>query len=209
MNKRTFSIRPYIGSEKLRIDGRTIPYPLVTAGDYLMAKNPSMTDEELETYVDEKYEQYTSLNAIIAMKQSCFLLRHTEYSCGSLSDDLFRVKGLMVAAHNEKYPDEPFDENFYEHYIDHISKVCEKLSDIDYSDMKTPMCVVYEHPMDFPDRYVVRLLDMFDGHVAITNTVIVRDSLEDCRREITENGFTVFFPRSPGDDACIVETWLR
>lgn len=208
MSERTFGIRPYIG-EKLNIDGRKMPYPLVNARDYLMAKNPAMTDEDVDKYIDWKYEQFASLNAIIAMIQSIFLLRHTSYSCGSLADDLIRIKGLVVAAHNEKYPDEQFDEGFYEHYIDHISKVFDHLSDIDYSDMRTPMCVIYKYPMDFPDKYVVRLFDMFDGHVATTNAVIVRERLEDCRNEIQSNGFILGFPRSPGDDRCIVETWLR
>ena len=33
------SIRPYIDNKKLSIDGRMIPYPLVTAMDYLEAKH--------------------------------------------------------------------------------------------------------------------------------------------------------------------------
>lgn len=205
---RTLNIRPYIGEDGLSIDGRMIPYPLVTACDYLMAKHKDMTDEDLEHFIDNHYEQYSMLNAIIAMKQSCVLLRHTSYSCGSLSDSLYAHKNQVVAQYNEKYPDNPFDEDFYEHYIDHISVVHEKLSYIDWSDMRTPMCVIYEHPMDFPDKYVVRLLDAFGGHVAITNAVIVRDSLEECRREIAENGFLICVPRSACDDKCIVESWV-
>lgn len=63
------SIRPYIDNKKLSIDGRMIPYPLVTAGDYLEVRH-NMTQDEVDKFMDEHYEQYTMLNTIIAMKQS-------------------------------------------------------------------------------------------------------------------------------------------
>jgi hypothetical protein len=71
------------------------------------------------------------------------------------------------------------------------------------------MCVVYEHPLDFPDKYVVRIMDVHSGDVQITNAIILRDTVEQCRKEIQNNGFLYYFPPAVEDDRHIVETWMR
>lgn len=195
------SIRPYIDGE-LSIDGRMIPYPLVTAGDYLEARR-NMTQDEVDKFMDEHYEQYTMLNTIIAMKQSCFLLRHTEYSCGSLSDCLYAHKNEMIVKYNETY-DEPFDEDFYEDYSEFISKPVEHLREVDMSDMKLPIAVIFKNPLDFPDKYVIRLFDMNNA----TNVIILKNSLEDCRNECLYSNFLNPIPRDNNDDSHIVESWM-
>lgn len=196
------SIRPYIDNKNLHIDGRMIPYPLATAIDYLEARY-GMTQEELDSFTNNHYEQLTMLNTIIAMKQSCFLLRHTTYSCKSLSDDLYAHKNDMIARYNKTY-DEPFDEDFYENYRKNLSKVVEHLGDVDWTDLKVPIAVVYDKPLDFKDKYVIRL---FNRNKA-TNIVTLRDSLEECRKECAEAGFTALLPRSADDDSHIVESWI-
>ncbi len=196
------SIRPCIDNKKLCMDGRMIPYPLVTAGDYLEAKY-SMATEEVDNFMDNHYEQYTMLNTIIAMKQSCFLLRSTSYSCQSLSDNLYEHKNDMVAKYNKTY-DEPFDEDFYENYSRSLSKVVGHLRDTDWSDLRTPIAVIYDKPLDFPDKFVIRL---FDQNKA-TNIVALRDSLDECRKECIDAGFYTVLPRSQDDDWCIAETWM-
>lgn len=196
------SIRPCIDNKRLSIDGRMIPYPLVTAGDYLEAKY-GMTVEEVDNFMDNHYEQYTMLNTIIAMKQSCFLLRSTSYSCQSLSDNLYEHKNDMVVKYNERY-DEPFDEDFYENYSKNLSKVVEHLKDADWSDLKVPVAVIYDKPLDFPDKFVIRLFDMGKA----TNIVTLRDSLEECREECADSGFRSILPRSSDDDWCIAESWM-
>ena len=123
------SIRPYIDNKRLHIDGRMIPYPLVNASDYLEEKF-GMKDNEIESFIDNHYKQYTMLNTIIAMKQSCFLLRHVGYSCGSLASDLYDHKKEMVAEYNKTY-DPPFDEDFYENYSKRLSNVVDHLRDVD------------------------------------------------------------------------------
>lgn len=206
---RTFGIRPYIGSDGLRIDGRKIPYPLVNSRDYLIAKQPKMTDEEYDKWMDTNYEQNQMLNTIIAIKQSCFLLRHTEYSCDSLSDDLCQHKNEMVAAYNEKYPDEPFDESFYEDYCNTLSVQYEHVCEIDISDMKAPIGVVFYNTMDFPGKFVIRMMDMLgNGGVAVTNAVVVKDTLQECRQEL-KLCFAYSIQRNYQDDSCIVETWMN
>lgn len=204
---RTFGIRPYIGSEKLDIDGRMIPYPLVNARDYIMAKNPDMTDEEYKEYANKHHEQVRMLDVIIAIKQSYILLRHTSYSCDSLPDSLYRHKEEMVMKYNELYPDNPFDESFYDNYGDHISVEYKSLRDIDYSDMKIPVAVIYDKPLDFPDKYVVRVMDA-SGGISVTNVVITRDSLKECREDVFKAGFYTLVPRDKEDDRCILEMWM-
>lgn len=196
------SIRPYIDNKKLSIDGRMIPYPLVTAGDYLEAKH-NMTEEEVEKFIDDHYEQYTMLNTIIAMKQSCFLLRNVSYSCGSLSDNLYAHKNDMVGKYNETY-DVPFDEDFYENYSKTLSKVVAHIKDLDLSNLKIPIGVIYDKPLDYPDKFVIRI---FDGGIA-TNTIIIREGLEECRKECIDGGFHTIIPRAMDDDYCIVESWI-
>lgn len=198
------SIRPYIDNKKLSIDGRMIPYPLVTAFDYLEAKNGEMAEEERDEFVDKHYGQLVMLNTIIAMKQSCFLLRHTAYSNQSLSDDLYKHKNEMVAKYNETY-DEPFDEDFYENYHKNLSKVVEHLKEVDLSELKMPIAVIYDRPLDFQDKFVIRVFDDMDR---ATNIVILRDSLEECRKECIDCRFSTVIPRGNDDDYCIVEMWV-
>jgi len=106
-------MREYIG-ETISIDGRGIYYRLVTAYDYLRAKH-GLDDEECENFVEENYEIYRKLNQIMALKQSCFLLRRTSYSCGSLSDHLYDLKSTLIKELREKYGFE-FDDLFVENY---------------------------------------------------------------------------------------------
>lgn len=196
------SIRPYIDNKRLDIDGRMIPYPLVTAGDYLEAKH-NMSEDEVNKFMDENYEQYTMLNTIIAMKQSCFLLRNVRYSCGSLSGNLYAHKKDMVAKYNETY-DVPFDEDFYENYSRNLSKVVDHIKDLDLSNLKMPIGVIYDKPLDYPNKFVIRI---FDGTTA-TNAIILRESLEECREVCMVGGMHTIIPRAIDDDYCIVESWM-
>lgn len=191
------SVRPYIN-----FDGRMIPYPLVTAGDYLEARY-GMTEYEVKNFVDEHREQYSMLNAIIAMKQSCFLLRHTSYSCQSLPDDLCEYKKELVARYNESY-DDPFDEDFYENYRNGLSIVVNHIKDVDLSSIKMLIAVIYENPLDFPEKFVIRIFDMDKA----TNIVLLRDSLEECRKECIDGCLHTIIPREDDDDDCIVESWV-
>lgn len=106
-------LREYGCEDNLHIDGRNIPYQLVTAGDYLYAKNENWTEEDLEKFQDNQYEIYKRISQIMALKQSCVLLRHTSHSCQSLSDNLFDLKLELMRELSEKYNFE-FDEDLVE-----------------------------------------------------------------------------------------------
>ena len=117
-------MRDYLG-DKLHIDGRYICYRLVTAIDYLKALGWS--EDEIEKFVDENDEIYTLINQVMALKQSCFLLRRTSYSCGSLSDDLHSLKMRLIRELRDAYGFE-FDDELVERdgKPQQICKVCDR-----------------------------------------------------------------------------------
>lgn len=63
---------------------------------------------------------------------------------------------------------------------------------------------VYDHPTDYPDKYVARL---FEGDQA-TASIIIADSLETLRMILCFEMGLARLARFAGDDAKIVETWL-
>lgn len=108
-------LREYKGEHNLHIDGRYIPYQIVTVTDYLFAKNDNWNYDDIERFSEENYEIYERLNQIIALKQSCVLLRHTSHSCGSLSESLYSLKLELIRELKEKY-DYNFDEELMESF---------------------------------------------------------------------------------------------
>jgi len=107
-------MREYIKS-KLIIDGRNIPYPVFTATEYLM-EHDGMSENEIEEFIEGNYDLYKKLNQIIALKQSCYLLRRTSYSCGSLSDDLYSLKLELILKLHSLYGYD-FDDAWMENLI--------------------------------------------------------------------------------------------
>jgi hypothetical protein len=107
-------IRGYLG-DYLHIDGRYIWYRLVTAADYLRAKQIIINDEELEDFCENNYKIYELITQIMALKQSCFLLRRVSHSCGSLSDGLYDLKLRLIYELKEQY-DFEFDDEFVDNY---------------------------------------------------------------------------------------------
>ncbi len=90
--------------------------------------------------------------------------------------------------------------------IDQINKQVETLCDVDFSGLRLPMVTIYNKPRDFPDVYVARVWD--GGGPRATNVVRTAPDADSLRKDILAAGFTICFPRSPADDACIVETWV-
>lgn len=109
-----FELRDYIG-DGISIDGRMIGYRLYTAHMYLMAKG--LSEKEVDKFIDDKEKTYHLINQIIAVKQSCWLLRRTSYSCGSLSDDMYDLKLKLIRELREKYQYE-FDDELMEKYCE-------------------------------------------------------------------------------------------
>ncbi len=70
---------------------------------------------------------------------------------------------------------------------------------VDYSDIKVPLVVIYDSPKDFPGKVVARV---WNGEKNRPTNVY-------CEYEVMSAGFIFKFPRTPEDDACIVETYMR
>lgn len=70
------------------------------------------------------------------------------------------------------------------------------------------MWTVYDHPSDYPDKYVARLFLVGRGGTEATASIIIAPSLEVLRKTLLVDMGLHRLDRSPGDDANIVETWL-
>lgn len=70
-----------------------------------------------------------------------------------------------------------------------------------------PMFVIYDHPSDYPESFLVRrwLVGEEQALAEITPTAVV-GSLEEARAAVPA-GLTCL-PRQPADDPKIVEVWL-
>lgn len=68
--------------------------------------------------------------------------------------------------------------------------------------------VVYDHPRDHPEMFVVRRqVTMRDGGVVPDGDALGFTTLEAARKHCLELGLTCL-ARHPDDDPVIVETWL-
>jgi hypothetical protein len=103
-------LREFIG-DHIEIDGRMIAYRLVTASDYLSAKG--LSEQEIYDFQDNNGNTFELINQIMAIKQSCWLLRRTKYSCQSLSDNLFSLKNRLIKELKECHWFD-FDDDFVE-----------------------------------------------------------------------------------------------
>lgn len=93
-------MREFIG-DSISIDGRMIGYRIVTVSDYLNEKG--LSEEEIEDFANNTPEIHQLINQIIAVKQSCWLLRRTSHSCGSLSYDMLELKEKLMSELKEKH----------------------------------------------------------------------------------------------------------
>ncbi len=67
---------------------------------------------------------------------------------------------------------------------------------------KIPLICIYDHPKDYPDKYVARL---WDCNIP-THIMASADTLQDIRAKIPEG--MVRLERDQRDDPVIVETWI-
>lgn len=75
---------------------------------------------------------------------------------------------------------------------------------------KLPSIVCYERPADFPEKFVARLFYLGNKPIP-TNVAVTGDTYDELLEKISpvlDNLGLVKFSRAPGDDNCIMETWL-
>jgi len=70
-----------------------------------------------------------------------------------------------------------------------------------------PLWVIYDHPRDFPDAFVVRCQTVDGTGVTIAPCARLFPSLARARAWLAQQGLTCL-AREPEDDPVIVETWL-
>ena len=66
--------------------------------------------------------------------------------------------------------------------------------------------VIYDHPKDYPDNFVVRRWEVSPGRCQPTEDVSLHVTLEESRKSIPN--WTYRIPRFEEDDPTIVEVWL-
>lgn len=78
------------------------------------------------------------------------------------------------------------------------------LREVDFTGMKMPIITIYEKPLDYPSSYIARVFELEKP----TNTLICKNSLEECRADIKAAGFKICVPRSENDVLSVVESWI-
>jgi hypothetical protein len=76
------------------------------------------------------------------------------------------------------------------------------------ADELLPIWVIYDHPADFPDWFIVRRqAPRADGTIELDARAYGFADLENARTWLAQQGLTRL-DRFPDDDSVIVETWL-
>lgn len=88
-----------------------------------------------------------------------------------------------------------------------INKKVSSLAIVDYSEMKVPMVVIYDSPLDFHGKVIARV---FEGATnQPTNVYCEYETVEKGMRDAEDAGFTAYFPRSISEPKNIVGTYIR
>ena len=85
-----------------------------------------------------------------------------------------------------------------------MDKKVNSIKEVDLSGLKMPMAAVYQNPLDYPDKVVARIFDMDKP----TDTVIVKESLEEIHKDIKENTSLIFVERGADDVKSLVGVWV-
>lgn len=83
-------------------------------------------------------------------------------------------------------------------------KVIESITQTDMSDLTVPMIAVYENPLDHPDKCVARIFNADKP----TDTVIVKESMEEIMDDIQNNTYMTFVLRGAEDPENLVGVWV-
>ena len=70
------------------------------------------------------------------------------------------------------------------------------------------MWAVYDHPKDYPDKYVARRFDASRDGAKVSNSIIIAGDLETLRTILAIEMQLTCIPRDPADDPVIMETWV-
>lgn len=85
-----------------------------------------------------------------------------------------------------------------------LQRVAESIREVDFSGLKVPFVAVYGHPDDFPDKYVARIYELDRA----TDTIMVKETLEEITADIKEHTAMTFIPRGTADVPSLVGVWM-
>ena len=83
-------------------------------------------------------------------------------------------------------------------------KLITSTKELDTSNLKVPVIVVYEHPDDYPEYYVARVFNVDKP----TDTIMLKDKLSEIQDDIRANTDMMFMLRGVEDEPCIVGVWI-
>lgn len=67
-----------------------------------------------------------------------------------------------------------------------------------------PIIAVYQHPEDFPEKCVARIYELDKP----TDTLMIKDTLEEIETDIRKNTGMTFIPRGAEDVLSLVGVWM-
>lgn len=85
-----------------------------------------------------------------------------------------------------------------------MDKKVNSIKEVDLSGLEFPVVAVYKNPLDYPDKVVARIFEMNKP----TDTVIVKERLEEIQKDIKENTGLIFVERGADDVKSLVGVWV-
>ncbi|EOS72479.1 hypothetical protein C817_05493 [Dorea sp. 5-2] len=78
------------------------------------------------------------------------------------------------------------------------------IRNVDLSGLRFPVIAVHESPEDFKGQCVARVFDMDKP----TDTIIVKDTVEEINEDIRRNTHMAYMERDPNDVPSLVGVWI-
>lgn len=78
------------------------------------------------------------------------------------------------------------------------------IKEADLSDLQFPVIVVYDSPEDYKGKCVARIFDINKP----TDTVMVKDTLEEIHEDIRKNTHMAYIARDPDDPPALEGVWI-
>lgn len=78
------------------------------------------------------------------------------------------------------------------------------IRNVDLSGLRFPVIAVHESPEDFKGQCVARVFDMDKP----TDTIIVKDTVEEINEDIRRNTHMAYMERDPNDVPSLVGVWM-
>ena len=85
-----------------------------------------------------------------------------------------------------------------------MDRIVSTIQQIDIRNMKLPIIAVFEHPEDYPDKYVGRIFEIDQP----TEYVVIKDSLQELQDDIGKHFVGVFLTRAKKDVPSMVGCWV-